>query len=62
MEKNGAPEVGAYRAAIASLPGFDREEILRKPQPNTAFAGLTEDTVQRFLEESLKAVKRWTTE
>jgi hypothetical protein len=62
LERSGAPEVGTYRAAIAALPGFNREEILTKPQPNTAFAGLTEDTVQRFLQESLKVVERWMTE
>jgi hypothetical protein len=63
LSKRGAPEgaVTIYRQKVASLAGFNREDIQNRSQPVTKFSKLSESAVRAFIVETQTLVEAWRT-
>jgi len=61
LSKNGLSEdtLKKYRQLVANLPGFNSADVLSKSQPTTKFAGISEDTIRKFISNSQELVKEW---
>jgi|SRR5438874_1276990 len=46
-------------ATRPNLPGFNREDVLSKPQPVTMFDNVSEETIRTFLGLSYQLVNDW---